>query len=95
MQTTIKNYYDLEVSKIKAPPLPTIITKKTIRPWENILLASIAIFSMVIVYMPGSYNSRIRNLTISPNNRETIKKDITRVFQQIDLYYSEKGDLND
>lgn len=96
MKDSIKNYYENEVQNIKTPPMPTFNKKKVIKPWDNILLTAMAVASLVIVYLPSSYNSGIRNLEISEEVSTTLKERFSRVILEVDLYYLEKkGVLND
>lgn len=93
MKEEIKNYFEYEVKQISTPPFPSSKKKTTIKPWETILLTALALASMVIVYLPGSYNSTVRTMVISENVKESLKKDFTRVIQNVDLYYNQKRSL--
>lgn len=90
MKNSIKNYYEQEVSNIQTPPMPTFKKKKTIKPWENILLAAMSVASLVIVYNPGFYDSKIRNLEFSKERNQVLIDNLSRVVYETDLYYNKK-----
>jgi hypothetical protein len=90
MKDSINKYFENEVSQISPPPMPSFKTKKVIKPWENFLLSAMAVASMLLIYLPVSYDSQIRNLSIHPKNKEMLMENFTRVIQEADIYYLEK-----
>jgi len=90
MKNYIKNYFESEVSKVTPPPFPSFKKKKTIKPWENILLTALAVASLVIVYLPSSYESQIRSLVISEDAGTDLVDNLSRVVYLADLYFNNK-----
>lgn len=90
MNDSIKDYFEYEVSQVKTPPMPTFKKKKTIKPWENFLLTALALTSMVIVYLPTSYGSAIRDVDVSNKARVKLQGDFSRVILGINFYFNEK-----
>ena len=96
MKQTIKSFYKNEVNKIKVPPMPSFSKKKRVTPWDNILLAAMAMLSLIFISLPSSYNSQIRSIEIPKEARDTLVNNFSRVINQADLYFLErKGVKND
>lgn len=90
MKEVIKEYFKVEVSKIKPPPIPSFKKKYRIKPWENFLLSAMAVASLVIIYLPGSYNSKIRNLEVTEIAEDALIDRLSRVVYEADLYFNRK-----
>ena len=90
MKDSIKKYYELEVSKIIPPPMPTFNKKKKIKPWDNILLTALAFASLVLIYTPNSYNSKIRKLEITKVAKKVLIDNVSRVAYEADSYFNTK-----
>ncbi len=90
MKETIKEYFSNEVSKVKTPPMPINRDIKRVKPWGNILLTAMAVTSLVIIYNPDSYNSRVRNLEISKILDDGFVDDLSRVVYEADHYFNIK-----
>ena len=86
MKEIIKSYFQEEVSKLKTPPIPKFNKKRTINPWENLLLAALAVASLVIVYIPSNYSSEIRAVSLSKELKVALENDFTRVIQGVNFY---------
>lgn len=89
MKESIKKYFETEVSQVEIPPMPSS-KRNGIKPWENILLVAMAAASLVLIYLPVSYNSKLRNLEVSEMAEDVLLNNLSRVVYETDLYFNEK-----
>lgn len=96
MKLTVKEYYKKELLHLKTPMAPKYKKSNKKNRVNNILLAALSIAAVVIISVPQSYNSKVRNLEMSKKGLEDITYIFNRVVMETSLNLKNKrGDYNE
>lgn len=90
----IKSYFEEEVSFMKVPPLPTGLVRKNeknhVSKGDSLILAAIFFVSLLIISLPGVYESQIRKVYIPIGKIDAFKEELPRLLFEASIEYKER-----